>query len=220
MRNFETWLEMYWVCFLARFKISEDRGEPVFEEIRNHYAESHRSYHGLKHPVLLLDELQTARQRKPEWFIDSKQDAAIELAIWDHDSFYDVRAKDNEERSAERAFQHARDLGFSLQVGGRAKKLVLATKHIVPPEELAAQIVVDIDLSLLAAPWANFAQDSQNIRREYAHVSDRDFKNGQRDFLTSMLKRPRIYGTDYFHEKFETLARENLERSLREQFAP
>lgn len=216
--DFDKRLRRHWNRFLAEFSIFSNKQKSVFDEIRVQYGEPHRTYHGVRHPVLLLDELQSARRLRPEWFIDIEQDMAIELALWDHDFFYDTQARDNEERSAERTVQHAEYLGFPAGVGRRAGELVLATKHLGNPAELDAQIVVDIDLSPLAAPWADFAQSSQDIREEYAHVSDLDFRRGRRNFLKGMLERPSIYSTDHFFKRYEAGARWNMKRSLR-QFA-
>lgn len=208
-------LRGHWDDFQRRFAIPADRGQPILDEILKQYGEPHRMYHGLVHPVFLFDELRITRQNRPSWFFDDDEvNVALELAIWDHDLFYDTTRDDNEERSAERAASHARYLGLSAQAGEQVKKLILATKHTEAPEGLTAQIVVDLDLSLLAMPWPTFARNTREIREEYAHVSDRDFIHGRRDFLEQMLKRPRIYSTDYFFERFESRARGNLKRSL------
>lgn len=210
-------LRGHWDDFQRRFAISADRGQPVLDEILKQYGEPHRMYHGLMHPVLLFDELRTALQKGlGEFFGDYEENVALELAIWDHDLFYDTTRDDNEERSSERAFEHARDLGLSVRASEQAKKLVLATKHTEVPKEFVAQTIVDLDLSLLAMPWLTFARNTQEIRGEYAHISDRDFIRGRLNFLEQMLKRPRIYSTDYFFEEFETDAQSNMERSLRE----
>lgn len=207
----------HWGNFLERFAIPNLHYE-VFDEIRSRYEEEHRSYHGLAHPVVLLDELHDLRRARSGLFLDTEEDLAIELAIWDHDLVYDAQAKDNENRSADRAFVHAQMLGFHERIGTHARRLVIATKHTDVHKELATQIVTDIDLSPLAAAWNVFAQNSLDIRTEYAHVSDDDFKRGRRNFLLGMLERPRIFSTDYYLQKSEAAARANLKRSLREQY--
>lgn len=217
--SYEKRFRNHWERFLARFKITSNLRQNVYTDLHRRYGEKHRRYHGIKHPVLLLDELEIARREMPEWFQNVARDMAIELALWEHDVFYNTRAADNEEKSAERAIEHAHDLGISSVVGIRAGLLVLATKHLRRPEEIAEQIVTDIDLSPLAAPWETFAQDTRDIRQEYAHVSDDAFRAGRRDFLEGMLKWSSIYSTNYFFMKFEKRAQDNLRRSLRETFA-
>lgn len=218
--SYEKRFRNHWERFTARFNITSDLRQNVYTDLHRRYGEKHRTYHGIRHPVLLLDELETAREEMPEWFQDFRQDMAIELALWDHDSYYKTRDGDgvNVERSAERTLEHAHDLGISSVVGGRAAQLVLATKHTKRPEELAAQVVTDIDLSLFAAPWETFVQDTYDIREEYSHVSDKDFRNGRKDFLDGMLQWSSIYTTDYFFMKFEARAQDNLRRSRRETF--
>lgn len=217
--RFDERLLEHWKRFERQFEISERLGALIFGDILYQYDESHRKYHAVKHPVLLLDELQIARRSMPDWFANPMQDAAITLALFDHDLFYDPRATDNEERSAGGALGHVHYLKLPERVGELANRFILATKHVETPTELGAMIVCDIDLSLMGASWTSFAQDSRDIRDEYAHVSDADFRRGRRDFLNGMLKRPRIYATNHFYGKFEVTARENMERALREQFA-
>lgn len=207
----------HWGNFLERFAIPNLHYE-VFDEICSRYGEEHRSYHGLAHPALLLDALNLVRQHRPKWFAHAEQDLTIELAIWTHDIVYDPQASDNEKRSALRAIALAQELGLPKKVGEQAGKLVIATEHIEAPQGLAAQIVVDLDLSPLAAPWNVFAQNSLDIRTEYAHLSDDDFKRGRRNFLLGMLERPRIFSTDYYLQKSEAAAQANLKRSPREQY--
>jgi len=95
----------------------------------------------------------------------------------------------------------------------------MATKHPSTPKDLPSQIMVDVDLSLLAVSWPDFVENSGDIRHEDGHVTEKDWRLGRRSFLQSMLQRPRLYFTDYFHELLEEHARENLQRSLDEQFA-
>ncbi len=210
-----------WTRFCNRYKVTASQREPILKELLERYGEPHRRYHGIKHPVLLFEALKDIRLSKYEWFKSEEWNATLELAIWDHDLFYDATSEMNEELSAARAVEHARGLGFSEKMGNRARRLILATKHQHTPAALDEQIMVDIDLSLLADPWVMFKRSSQDIREEYSHYSDEQFKVGRRKFLEGMLppKRARIFSTDYFYENLEALARNNIERSLKEQFA-
>ncbi len=219
--SYEKRFRNHWERFIARFGITSNLRHAVYTDLRRRYGEKHRVYHGIKLPVLLLDELEIVRRDVPEWFQSREQDMAIELALCDHDSFYKTRDGDgvNVERSAERAIEHAHDLGISSIVGAMTGQLVLATKHFPRPEKLSAQIVTDIDLSPLGAPWNTFVQNTRDIREEYRpHVSDEDFRVGRREFLEGMARWPRIYTTNYFFMKYEAKAQNNLLRSFRETF--
>lgn len=136
----------------------------------------------------------------------------MELALWFHDLIYDPRAKDNEERSAERAGEVAQMMKLSQT---RVRDLILATKHSVVPIGRDAQLVVDMDLSILGAPAVRFGEYETQIREEYAWVPEPIFRTERGRILRSFLARPAIYSTEEFRSRLEGRARENLERSLR-----
>jgi predicted metal-dependent HD superfamily phosphohydrolase len=75
-------------------------------------------------------------------------------------------------------------------------------------------LLADIDLSILGRAKEVFDAYEASIRLEYAWVSDPAFRAGRARVLGSFLARPRLFATPYFHERFETTARENLARSL------
>ena len=209
----------HWKRFLERFKITSDLQQNVFSDLWRRYGEKHRIYHGIKHPVLLLDELEIVRRDVPQWFTGRDQDLAIELAIWNNGVVYNTRRRDNKEKSSERVLDHAHDLGISAIVGAEAALVVLATKHLKKPVALSAQIVTDIDLSLLASPWETFVRNTLDIREEYRpNVSDNDWRTGRKDFLEGMAKWSSIYTTNYFFMKYEVRAQANILRSYRETF--
>jgi predicted metal-dependent HD superfamily phosphohydrolase len=74
--------------------------------------------------------------------------------------------------------------------------------------------MVDIDLSILGAEAARFGESDEQIRREYAHVGEDDWRTGRRRVLRGFLDRPRLYGTERFHSMLEQRARDNLARAL------
>ena len=76
------------------------------------------------------------------------------------------------------------------------------------------QLVVDVDLSILGAPDARFAEYERQIRQEYAWVPPDAFRERRARVLGSFLGRPALYGTAHFATRLEARARENLRRSL------
>ena len=52
------------------------------------------------------------------------------------------------------------------------------------------------------------------MRREYAHVSDADFRAGRAAVLSDLLAKPRLFHTTYAHERWEPGARSNVEAEL------
>lgn len=76
-------------------------------------------------------------------------------------------------------------------------------------------MLLDIDLAILAAPPARFAEYDAQIRREYAFVDDARYLAARRAVLTGFLARPRLYHSDVLHERFEARARANLAAATR-----
>ena len=170
-------------------------------ELTRRHVEPHRHYHTLGHIAAMLD----AGRRFP---LDDVQ----AMAVWFHDAVYDPRSKTNEEDSAALAGERLRAAGWSAPDVALVQRIVLDTKRHVPSCPEAAP-VLDLDLMALAAPWPEFARNTEAIRREYAHVADADFAAGRKAFFAAMLQRERLYFTP-FGQALEAAARANLRRAL------
>src|SRR5690606_13982957 len=120
------------------------------------------AYHTLQHlgECLALHAAHAAHAARP---------AEVALALWFHDAVYDLQASDNEARSAEWAQETMRAAGASAQAVARVHALVMATCHSALPEGPDAELLVDIDLAILGATPARFAEYERQIRVEYAH---------------------------------------------------
>jgi predicted metal-dependent HD superfamily phosphohydrolase len=179
----------------------------VFELVYDHYAESHRYYHTpehIRHCLRQFDAVSGALE-DPD---------AIEMSLWFHDVIYDPRARDNERKSAELFVERARNC-FDVAFCEKVFRLILVTTHKSLPVALDEQYMVDIDLSSFGQPWIDFKRDSDAVRKEYSHMSDKAFFDGQVRFLQSLLDRPNFYATGYFRDNFEHSARRNITRYLR-----
>ena len=138
----------------------------------------------------------------------------IELALWLHDSIYDVKRQDNEEKCAEWAQSVAAQAGLSQDAGERIYELVMVTRHSAVPVTNDTKTLVDIDLSILGAKAERFDEYELQVREEYGWVPGLLFRRKRRQILESFVARPRIFNTDYFFERLEHAARANLARSI------
>ncbi|VTU30995.1 hypothetical protein H4CHR_02716 [Variovorax sp. PBS-H4] len=182
-------------------------GDALFDGLIARYSEPHRAYHTLQH----LDECLEALARQAR---QANRPAEIALALWFHDAIYDVHRHDNEERSADWALQALRDAGADAHAAQRVHALVMATRHQAQPQEADAQLLVDIDLSILGAPAPRFAEYEQQIRFEYAHVPPEVFEPRRRQILGSFLARNSLYLTPSIRARLEAQARVNLQRAV------
>lgn len=195
-----------WSALWRRLGAAGD-AEPVFFDLEARCSEEGRAYHNLAHIAHCLDELRGYPG-------DLAQIDAVEYALWFHDAVYDPRAKDNEERSAGLASETARKAGLPEEFANQAARLILATNHVATPDSPEAELLVDIDLSILGQPEAVFNRYEHEIRREYAWVPEGEFARGRSRVLEAFASRPSIYSTPFFRAKYESAARANLARSI------
>jgi len=196
-----------WITFWRRIW-ANGNPDAVYNKLIISYSEPHRVYHTInRHIVPCLDEFELARHlpRYPN---------EVEMALWFHDAVYDTRSKNNEERSAQLAYQVSIEAGLPDTFAWRVHDFILMTKYNAISEEVDAQVLVDVDLSILGRPVVEFDEYERNIRKEYSWVPEEQFKTGRTAILQEFLNRPNIYFTDFFRKKYKTQARRNLERSL------
>jgi len=181
--------------------------EALFRQLVACWSEKHRRYHTLQHLRECFERFDTVRDR-------AQTPCEIMLALWFHDAFYDPRREDNELRSAEWARECVAAAGLGASKAQRMFDLVMATCHDAVPDDADARLLVDVDLSILGAEPTRFDESDMQIREEYAHVPDTEYRQSRKKVLRSFLDRPRLYSTDDFHALLESRARSNLERAL------
>ncbi|MDA1018222.1 MAG: N-methyl-D-aspartate receptor NMDAR2C subunit [Planctomycetota bacterium] len=204
-----------WLSLLDRLSLTDD-GE-TYSKLLAAHTESARVYHNHEHIadcLQQLDLLLAASESERVPFTDSAAPHEVEIAIWFHDAVYDPRAADNERRSADWAGSFLRDAGMAEEGIDRVEADIMATRHSDPPKDVAEQIIVDIDLSILGRAEDEYDRYEDRIRREYAFVPDAVFCGRRSEILQSFLDRSRIFTTPFFANRFETEARRNLKRSI------
>jgi len=107
-----------------------------------------------------------------------------------------------------------REAGIEVAIIDRVTALILATTHMTAPALADAQIIVDIDLSILGRPRAEFDAYERAIRKEYGHVEEHAFRVGRAAILQKFLACPAIFSTAVMRAIYEATARENLRRSV------
>jgi predicted metal-dependent HD superfamily phosphohydrolase len=188
----------------------EQRAAAVWAFLERQYNEEHRAYHNMDHITASLgvfEELcpSTASARDRD---------ICRIALWFHDVFYEIRATNNEWRSAVAAGNTCRTLGRPDLIEP-VRAAILATRHALPPDgSIHASFVVDADLSILGSHPKMFNDYEVAIRYEYEHIPKAAFRAGRAAILRGFLARPSIYSTVQFRDVFEAPARENLARSI------
>jgi predicted metal-dependent HD superfamily phosphohydrolase len=198
-------LQRQWVGLLDSFGVPPADAYPVFDRLVDAYSEPHRHYHTLEH---VGEVLRVAGRLGAS--------PAVRLAAWFHDAVYNPRAADNEGRSAELLREWLGPLGLPAALLDRAAELVRATDHradTTPPdgETLA---LLDADLAILGAAEARYRRYAADVRREYAHVPDADYRRGRAAVLSRFLARQTIFLHPLMRAEGEAAARRNMRSEL------
>ena len=178
-----------------------------YKELKRVYRRPLRYYHTIDHALECVSHFEQLRG-------ETCHALEVEAALWYHDAIYFPQRNDNEERSAEYAYEHFRAIGKTEAFCDQVRQLILVTKHDVEPKTIEEKIVIDVDLVVLASDEESFAKYEEDIRKEYHFVADEQYKEGRVAILRSFLNRKCIYFTDLFHEYYEEKARANLENSI------
>ena len=171
------------------------------------YSEPHRKYHTLQHLDACFAHFGAVRGA-------AAHAREIELALWFHDAVYEIRATDNEQKSADWARLALLDAGVSRDVAQRVHALVMATCHNALPRTPDEAILLDVDLAILGASAPLFDAYEAQVRAEYASVPEPSFRSGRLRILRQFMARARIFHTSYFSTACEARARANLSRSI------
>lgn len=203
------YMKTRWNQFVGSDSVSDD-SERTFELLQNLYSEKHRFYHNLNHIKFLLALFE-------EFGGNIRDKSAVFFSIWFHDAIYGPRKSDNEKQSAKMAVEHLKRLFTSKDKISKIEKIILATeKHSAEDLDADGKIFLDFDLAILGADDGVYNKYAKAIRKEYAFVSDEDYKTGRKTVLQNFRRRDLIFFTGVLRERFETKARQNIEREISE----
>jgi predicted metal-dependent HD superfamily phosphohydrolase len=166
-----------WTDALVRIAPAADaaRSRGMCAALLAAYAEPSRHYHDGAHIAAML----ALFDRHGGLAVDPD---AVTLAILYHDCVYDARRGDNEAASAAASARDLGGLGVSDELQRRVVHLIQATRHgasVPDPADGDLALLLDLDLSVLAAGPAVYDAYAAAIRREYAHVPEPLYKAGR-----------------------------------------
>jgi len=182
-------------------------GLEVLHRLADAYADPARAYHTAAHINDCLGQWDWSHEL-------AVRPHEVEAALWFHDAVYLPGAFDNEEQSSRLAQAALTSGGVSPPVAYRIAELILATDHLTIPSDPDAQLLCDIDLSVLGRDQGEFDEFERRIRREYAWLPEQAYRSGRSAVLNRFLARSAIYQTEPFVQRYEAQARWNLKRLL------
>lgn len=204
------------ICGLSRFQSlwqrclldgAADDSAAIHQRLVAAYSEPQRRYHTLAHIAHCLTQFDQCES------LASNADA-LEIAVWFHDVIFEPGRHDNEALSVE-LYQALSESTHSTEIRQLIHRLIMATLHDGSSlDDSDASYMVDIDLSSFGLDWDDFLLDSQHLREENPHLGDTDYYQNQIKFHSSLLARPRFFLSDYFFQRYEQKARDNVSRYL------
>lgn len=158
-----------------------DMPQSAREMLVERFARSPLAYHNFRHIAAMLDGLAA-------YFPDlSERDRRVlRYGIWFHDVVYDVQAADNERRSADLCLTL---LDWSADELADLETCIMATKGHATRHPLA-QILVDLDLAILASDRQAYRGYALAIRDEYRVYPDDQYRAGRIRVLDHLCDAP------------------------------
>lgn len=178
-----------------------DLGEVLLER----WKEPHRRYHTQAHLDMTLRALEVTGA-----LLDPEDRRIVELAIWFHDAVYDGVPGVDEEKSAVLAEE-----SLPASLSEPVAWLVRCTAtHEAEPGHPLAEPLIDADLSILGASPLRYKRYVHQVRDEYSHVSQEEWRLGRTQVLQALLAREQLFLTGAGKDQWEAQARENMSREL------
>jgi predicted metal-dependent HD superfamily phosphohydrolase len=204
----EIYAEQTWYKIWNSFKCDTEIVSKTWTEIQKAYSSKSRHYHTMEHIVRILNFIEEYKSKIGDV-------TSMQLAVFFHDVVYSAKRKDNEEKSAVMAEKKLSQLNYPRHLIEKVREFIHATKHHINHlDNKDLDYLLDFDLEKLCAPWSEYLEYTNQIRKEYRIYPDIIYKSGRKKVLIQLLKMDRIYKTSEFYEKNEQSARQNLNREL------
>lgn len=181
-----------------------------YDSVTARYREPHRAYHDDRHLRWVVRHVEALASDR-----ELADHGAVVAAAFFHDVIYDPARPDNEAASARLAGSALTELGWTPERATLVGAMIEDTaRHDVADVTVDRAVLFAADLAVLAASPGSYADYARNVRREYAHVDDRDWVTGRGAVLRSFLARPAIYAPCLALHDWEQRARGNLTAEL------
>lgn len=181
------------------------------EELLDRWSEPHRHYHSPAHLAAVLTAVGVL-QRAGE--LPEGLRRRVLLAAWFHDSVYACTPGQDEEDSARLAETRLAGLLPEAEAAEVARLVRLTASHDPAPDDVAGAVLMDADLEVLGRAPAAYRRYTEQVRRDFEHVPEHQFRQGRAQVLAGLLETPRLYCTATGRRLWEGPARENLAAEL------
>ncbi len=188
--------------------VSTDRR--LLDGLLARHREKQRRYHTATHVAWVLRHVEELAASEPV-----ERLGEVVAAAFYHDAVYEPTHPANERASARLARRDLTALGWAGDAADRVAAMIEATEHGASPEPTGdTAVLLDADLAVLGADPAAYSTYVEQVRSEYRHVDDADWRAGRSELLRSLLDRDTIFTTPTGRERWESRARANLAAEL------
>lgn len=176
------------------------------EALLARWSEPHRHYHDPRHLVHCLAAL--------DQLTDGGTPRPVALAAWFHDAVHEGRPGADEEASARLAEEWLAPVVGRVEAAEVARLVRVTARHDPEAGDEAGALLSDADLAILAVPEGRYHVYLRDVRLDYAHVREEEFRAGRRSVVTSLLALAPLFRTHRGYDLWEDAARANLAREL------
>jgi predicted metal-dependent HD superfamily phosphohydrolase len=196
-----------WSDLTSKLGIPFGQGDAVGAQLVTAYADADRHYHNLAHVQMVLERVSALAAK-------SADRPALEAAAWFHDAIYNPQSTTNEADSAALMRSLLAPLGVEPNLLDRIASFIERTAKPSGAVDASERALMDADFSILGETTEVYGAYAADVRQEYHHLSDDQFRQGRADFLRRLAERS---GALFFDLPpiCEVLAAQNIARELR-----
>jgi predicted metal-dependent HD superfamily phosphohydrolase len=183
-----------------------------------HYGHKARKYHTVVH----LDRIFREYDRYLE-DTEQEQSPVMVLGVTFHDFVYNPLSQTNEADSSVMMKSILYVFDVPSDFIQEVDQVIWVTGtygwEVPPPIESLTdhqKLMNDLDLSGFGLPWEDFLENNKLVDQEFSVVPPEVYRPNRIAFLTRFSKCNPLFLTDYFRDKYEATAKENLSRYLEE----
>ena len=172
-------------------------------------------YHNLRHTQRVV---QNTKELLGHYQLDEKEQDALLMAAWLHDTGYTRGSREHEKESARIAEKFLTEQGLGKEAIEQVCGLIMATERYHRPENLQEEIIRDADAAHLGAK--NFMEISELLREELSLLDIANYAPSEwRQANIEMLRTEHHFYTGFAIEHWQPGKDKNLQRLIKEQKA-
>ncbi len=183
-----------------------EKTEHFVTDLLTNQLDSKYLYHNLRHTQRVVESTQELLNF---YNLKDKENNALVIAAWLHDTGYTKGTENHEEASCSIAKEFLESEGFDNGLIQNVSALIMATKRFYQPKNLSEEIIRDADSSHLGQK--SYLETSELLREELAKlgIAKYSFKEWQEANVKMFRSEHRFY-TDYAKENWQDRKDKNL----------